>query len=409
MRIPFLSSLRTRHLCVKFLRSDLTQRCGNRRRDRGSRTLLFACLTLIAIQYASADDLLTEARFDLAITQPISATVPRTELRDFLRRISEQRNVAIVLDCRVDPQQMRDISWVELPLAGAIDWLADEVESSSSIVGDTIIVGPPDSLRNLRTIIAIRLDELNELVGLDSPRQSRLRRRDALHWNDLDQPRDLAQSIADACGLRIENPEIIPHDLWAGAGIANANAVECLSILLMQVDLSFEWNANATAIRLVPYPADVAVERVHQPRGMTIEVAESDVRAEFPELSIEVRGQRLAAVARVEEHERIEEIVGIRLPRELSPTPMVPLARRTFTLTVVNQSVGGVIQALVNQGVPIDFDADQLTTDGADLSLKISLQLREASIEDLMEELCEPAGLVFEIDEEQVLLRARNE
>ncbi len=272
-----------------------------------------------------------------------------------------------------------------------------------------IIVGPLDSLRNLRTIIALRLDELNELVGLDSPRQSRLRRRDALHWNDLDQPSELVQSIADACGLRIENPEIIPHDLWAGAVIANANAVESLSTVLMQVDLTFEWNADATAIRLVPYPADVVVERIHRPRGMTIDVAEFAVVTEFPELPIEVRGQLLAAVARIEEHERIEEIVGIRLPRELTPTPMVPLARRTFTLTVVNQPVGGVIQALVDQGVPIDFDADQLVAAGADLSLKISLQLREASIEDLMEELCEPAGLAFEIDEEQVLLRVSRE
>ncbi len=80
---------------------------------------------------------MTEARFDLAITQPISATVPRTEVREFLRRVSEQRHVAIVLDCRVDPQQMRDISWVELPLDRAIDWLADDVGSSISIVGDT--------------------------------------------------------------------------------------------------------------------------------------------------------------------------------------------------------------------------------------------------------------------------------
>ncbi len=354
-----------------------------------------------------ADDLLTEARFNLAILEPISATVPRTEVRTFLQRISAERNIAIVFDCRVDPHQLRDIAWVELGLISAIDELADDIDASTSIVGDTFLIGPRDSLQNLRTLVALRLEELEELeelAGVDTRHAARLRRRAELTWQDLDRPGDLLHSIAAAYGMRIENPEQIPHDLWAGATIANANAVEQLSIVLMQLDLAFAWSDDGTSITLVPYPAEAAIERQHQPRGMTIAEAEAAARGEFPELPIEAVGRALSVTARIEEHERIEELLGIRQPREIT-TQEVPLARRTFTLTVINQPVEGVIQALIDQGVPIEFDAEQLTNAGADLAARVSLQLRDVRIEALMEELCAPAGLQYEVDGERVLLR----
>jgi hypothetical protein len=59
--------------------------------------------------------------------------------------------------------------------------------------------------------------------------------------------------------------------------------------------------------------------------------------------------------------------------------------------------------------VPIEFDAEQLTNAGADLSLKVSMQLRDVRIEGLMEELCAPVGLEFEIDGERVLVSVSGE
>jgi hypothetical protein len=295
-----------------------------------------------------------------------------------------------------------------LSLAGAIASLAADIEAATAVVGDTFIIGPPESVQNLRTLIALRLDELASLSDVSQQQIANLRRRETLAWNDLDRPGDLIQSICENAGLRIENPQLIPHDLWARGSIANANAVEQLSIVLMQLDHAFEWSGG-DSIRLVPYPADVAIARQHRPRGMTIAEAEQAAREEFPDLSIEANGRYLAVTGRIEEHERIEELLGIREPSEDVSPMSVPLARRTFTLTVVNQPVGGVLQALVDQGVPIEFDAQQLTNDGADLSLKIGLQLREVRIEELMEELCEPAGLTFEVDGERVLLGVEGE
>jgi hypothetical protein len=351
-----------------------------------------------------ADDFLTEARFQRAIAEPISATVMRTEVREFLRRIANERDVAIMLDCRIDPHQLRDIHWIDFTLAGGIESLSADIGASTAIVGDTFIVGPTDSIENLRTLIALRMDELDSLPGA-APRQvTSLRRHGPLMWNDLDRPDDLIRSICEREGLQIENAELIPHDLWAGAAIANANAVEQLSIVLMQLDLAFEWNQDATSITLVPYPAEVAVVRAHRPRGMSLDEAEETLRQEFPDLLTEVVANKLSVAARVEVHERIEELLGIREPRDATTTELAPLARRTFTLTVVNQPVGAVMQALVDQGVPIEFDADALTAAGADLSVRVSVQLDKARIRALMEELCEPAGLTFEVDGERVLL-----
>src|SRR5690606_33445558 len=85
-------------------------------------------------------------------------------------------------------------------------------------------------------------------------------------WPDLTEPASISHDVADRFKLRIENPEAIPHDLWAGAVFPEMDAADMLTLALIPFDMTFEWSSDFSAIRLIPLPMDrttIGIERVY--------------------------------------------------------------------------------------------------------------------------------------------------
>jgi hypothetical protein len=354
---------------------------------------------------------LTGPRFKAELDKPISIardsiTHEGAELRPLLQRVASERGVAFVLDRRVDPSRRIDLELPPFRLRDALAKIAAEADCLCTVAGDTVFIGPRDGTGKLRTLIALRETELDQPATQPGWRELELRRAWTFAWDDLDGPADLVLIAAQHWTLQVEGLDQVPHDLWAAGTLAGVNAVEALSVLLVQFDLTFEWTADRTGVRIVPIPDTVAITRSHTVRRITAARALERIRELYPKLHVQMQGRELVATGTVEEQDVVARLARGESPNEPDPQPVDfgPLRRRRFTIQVVSRPVEAVLQTLAGNGIDVRYDADQLKTMGIDLSKQISFDLKEATVEELFGAICLPVGLRFTVEGDAVTL-----
>lgn len=347
-----------------------------------------------------------ESRFRQAIDRPLIAGRSRVPLREILDRLAEERNVAVLLDRRIDPDQLISVTLNAAAFDLGLAEIAATVQADVSVVADTVFIAPIDCARTLRTRIDLIDEKRDRLPDLSVGRKFELVRRYPVSWEKLATPAEVLGRICDRRQLTIENPEVVEHDLWRKGLIAHANATESLMLVATQFGLEIEWVA-ADRVRFVPESENPAVERSHRPKGMTLTEAVQRIERDFPQVAVQDLGSALQVLGTVEDHERIAVLIGERPPRKaVADSASPPLARRRFTLRIEGLPPTALFEELRKQGIQVEFDARKLTEDGADLSVKLSLDLKQAPIEELLRQACTPAKIRFEIDGEKILLHA---
>lgn len=353
----------------------------------------------------------TDVRFRQELERPISASWGGAELRSLLRRITADRQVAILLDRRIDPNQELTLDVQDRTLRDALAEIASHCGAEMSVAGNVVYLGPSASAAKLRTLIELRSSELHRSSsGIAKSRQVDLAARKTIHWNDLDRPADVLRQISERFKVKILNSEAVPHDLWAGATLPNVTAAEALSLVLIQFDLTFEWTDAATAVRLVPMPQQVAVEKHYTPRNRSLADTLKDWQEQFPELQADIRGKELVVMATVEQHEALAESLKPTARRPSTRTTTnapVPLRRREFTLRIERVPVSALMKKLEMSDVIFQYDPAQLTAAGIDLDQPISLDVTKAPAEKFFAAMFEPLGLAFQIDNVTVTLRPK--
>jgi hypothetical protein len=357
----------------------------------------------------SADDVryLTGSSFQQELEKAIAISRSGAELRPFLRRLGAERRVAILIDRRIDPGTEIDLNLPPTEFREAIRSIAVQAGAGLSVVGDTVYIGPRTSTGIVRTLIALREAELGDMSDRLGGREFELARNQTFAWDDLERPADILLRVAQRYGLAVEGIEHVPHDLWAGATINGVTAVQALSLILIQFDLTFEWIDDARCIRVGILPDKVVIARQHLVRGITPEQARAAVLQQFPMLEFDFHGRTIDVRATVEQHEAIDVLArGGSLDKPDDKTvDFGPLARRRFErLRVVRQPLEVVLQTLKENGVAIDYDADALDAAGIDLKQKISIDINDATVNQLFKALCEPVGLRFQVRGETVFL-----
>ncbi len=255
----------------------------------------------------------TQSRFAAALERPLSGTWKGVPLRTILRRLSQECEVSILLDRRVDPDRQIDIETGERSLASAVEEIARLAHVAVSRVGNCLVVAPIPAARRLRTLVALRDRELAAGDVGFSDRVARLRtERATIRWDDLDRPADIVQTIGRRFGLSIAGIERIPHDLWAGAVAPEATAAEALSLVLNQFDLTFEWTDHGTGVRLVPVPATIAWERSYALHGRSGGELLRTLHSKIEGVNAELRGGTLVVRGTVEQHEAVASLLGSR-------------------------------------------------------------------------------------------------
>lgn len=339
-------------------------------------------------------------------------------LRDVFRQLTESQRISIMLDRRIDPTQSIELTLPPTPLRDILAALAHTVEAEISVVGSVVYVGPTDSAKKLRTLVELRNNELSKFASGASSNKSLWRNRHTsltqkrtFVWQDLDRPRDVLQLVAVKFQIEIDGLNKLPHDLWPAASLPQVTATEALSLLLVQFGSTFEFVPDRAAVRIVPIPERVLIERTHTvPANSPVTV--DAAREHFSDSEVERSGSKLLVRGTVEQQAEIASWLksGGRKPvQSAGNKPSKALSERRFTLPKQrNVALSDFIKTFTDFGIKITYDQAQFVDANISLDQKIDIDAKDVSIEKLFRDHFGPLGIEVTIDGEIVRLKPKS-
>ena len=331
-----------------------------------------------------------------ALQNEISIAWQEEHLRSGLAQLAAARQVAIVLDRRIDPDQLVSLQIRKVPLIDLLSALAETSGAELSVLENFVYIGPEATARKLRTLVDIRTSELLDGGPKLTKRRFELFKRQAMQWADFDRPTEILQRAAQTFELQVLGADQIPHDLWAGTVLPESTAIEVLSVLLAQFDLTFEWQADASKIQLIPMPENPLLERTWDVKSRTLRAIAVRVPSMFPRIKTEMQGTRLVAQGRFEELQQINDVLYPK--RDRKPTRTKGPKSLSFTFHL-RGTVGALIPGLEKQSdLRFKYDPQAIKQAGIDLNHRVDVKMQNANIDELCHALFDKAKLAFEID-----------
>ncbi len=345
---------------------------------------MIACLAGSPAQGLDSDIAwLTANALQERLARPISIEWSAVQLRPALRRLSEAQHVSTLIDRRVDPNARFDFTSDEQTLFEAFAALADSTGCVYSQLGPVAYFGPEQTARKLRTLSAIASQQVKQLPTKSQRiwRQSR-----TMRWDDLAVPRQLLEGLGSEYRIEIEGSEQIPHDLWAAADLPALSLADRMLLIAVQFDLTLEIGSDGETVRLVQIPQATGVNRRYSGRGNPQRIAQR-YRKLAPNADIVVEDGAVLVRGLVEEHEAI-----LRRPVVAKEPPAAGV--QVFRLKVEKIPVARLLDHVSSRmGYTIEVDGEALADDGLSLSRRVSVDVTDATIDDLMEAILRPAGL----------------
>ena len=351
----------------------------------------------------------TGAKFQTEIDRTLSASWANVELRDLLKKIGDERRVAILLDRRVDPTVQLPLNLTNSSLREGVRDMARLLGADISVAEPVIYVGPPAAAQRLRTLIELQSSELRSRESsIPDKRRVELAARHTVTWQDLDSPVEIVQGIADRYRLTIGHLDLLPHDLWVANTLPSVSAAEALSLVLIQFDLTFTWTGAGQGIELVSAPERPVIEKRHRVKGRTAAAALKLVQQYAPDLDVKIDGSDLVVRSLLEDHEAVAALVdGTVAKKPDATTGVKPIKQRLFTLKIDRVPARVLMKKLEESEIVFEYDAEQLTAAGIDLDQPIKLEVEKASAADFFKAVFDPLRLTAEIDNLTVKLKPK--
>ena len=326
-----------------------------------------------------------------------------------LSPVSANRQVSIVIDRRIDPNAEFQLDISNVNLLTGLRKIADLANAEVSLADNFVYLGPPRSVKVLRTLMEIRSQDLrSQDSGISERRRSDLQKRRTIKWQDLTTPREILDTLSDQRHLKIPDKTPITHDLWAATVLPEVTTVEALSVILIQFDLTFRWSEAGDSIELVPIPETVVVDRKHRTSSKLSESI-AVVRQRFNEIHVETSKTETIVTSTVEAHEAISKLLGgQRITRTVKEEPLGAVRDRTFTFSVSQPvPIISILNQLEKSKIHFEYDAQDLKAAGIDLEQTVEVDVVNASAKDFFDAIFRPVQVDFQFDNSTVKLKPK--
>ncbi|MGE0756830.1 MAG: STN domain-containing protein [Pirellulaceae bacterium] len=360
--------------------------------------LLFTLVAPNFAQETTASNWLTGANFERQLGEPVDSIVWTSgELRQKLQNLSRTVRVAIWLDRRLDPSQPMALELTATPLRECLEQVAAKLGADVGTCGSVVYLGPSATARQLASLAAVRQEECQRLPAAG---RSRTTGSQAWSWNILAEPRQLLEQLAAEADLPIDDPQRIPHDLWAAAELPPLTWAERMTLLLAGFDLTFTIEPATSQIRLVPIPARVDVVRVY-PWTSASSTSLAELQQAAPAAQFQREGNRIRVSGRAEDHSALASLLdrvrpAADVPRGKIKVPGKPM--QVYTMQGV-APLGNILKTLQVRAM-LDITIDPRIQQ--DLYQRISFDVRDASLDDLLAAVFRDTGLHYELSGRQL-------
>ncbi len=330
---------------------------------------------------------------DAAAPRRARATIrwEHVPLGEAVNRLADVLNADVLVDRRVDPSGLVSLAIRNGSMIEILAQLAEDRSLGVAELGTLVYLGPCRSAEMLRTLAALRRQDVTALPG---QRRMALERQHAVDWPRLTQPRQLVVDLLRERGWRVRRADLIPYDLWPAGRLPRLPLSDQLTVLLVGFDLTFRVDPDQRAVEIMAIGAPVRLARSYRwPVGTP---PDADLlRRQFPDSLLHVDGRTVQLEGRLEDHERLAEMLqparpGRQPPRQRRET------RQAFTLRVEDQPAGVVLRQVERQlGLAIEVDEPAIRAAGLSLERRVSLSVDGADLDELLEAILAPAGLDF--------------
>jgi hypothetical protein len=351
-----------------------------------------ACTVAAAGELSAADATWkTGDLFKRELTQPVGVTWANLELRQAVESLSTSRRVAVVLDRRVDPNRKIELSFDDVPLAEAWQRIASRIGTGTTILGSVVYLGPAKTAERLRTVLALRKEDVAKAPAASRLRWTQLK---PWKWEMLSAPRDL---LAEACresGVTVDNLSQIPADLWAAGDLPPLALPERLTLLLAQFDLTYETAANGLSIHLVPLAEHPQIQRTYPVSTAPQQTIDNlQATGALSGANVSVQGKTLVVRGTQEEH----DLVGDTLAGRTAKTTTVKEGRKVYSLNVpVEKPVSKLLSELAAKlNWDLQIDRKAITAAGLSMDKLVTVEVKDVTEDELLRAILEPAGFTF--------------
>lgn len=349
--------------------------------------LALGLISLVAIGQAAeqSPNWLTGASLQRRLAEPFGLHWQQNPLRAGLHDLAVRRQVAIMLDRRIDPDQPVDFTFQDRPLQDALAELANSRGWSLSRIGPVLYIGPPDTAGKLATLVALQDAAIRKFPAHV---RRRLQLRHPCHAPMLTTPRDLLSEVAQRPRVSIANADVIPHDLWPSLDLPPLTIVESCTLILAGFDRTLQWQEDGTAT-IVEIPAEVVWRQTYAANSLAARRAREYHRPSDT-WRMEATGDRLTVIGRWEDHQLLQR----GPPSRPSARPDDTRLQR-FTLKVQQQPLMDVLTQVAERlGLTIRIQPAARQS----LERRIDLDVAGATVDQLLEALLRPAGLTHRLE-----------
>lgn len=314
-----------------------------------------------------------------------NATWTRASLQRILQSITEADRVAIIRDRHIDPTRQIDISFNGETLELGLNRLALKVGGGLSIVENVVYIGPPKVAQRLKTLAALRRAEIQTLPIAE--RQKLIQSR-PWRWKELSTPRELLADLSRESGYEIVGAEQIPHDLWAAGDWPYLTWIDRLTLIAAQFDLTFELDAAGRRVKLIPIPEHLELVRKYPGNGRAAELAKRWA-SQLPDATVRAEGESVVVAGSAEDHELLERAK----PGTTAKRPRVT-QQEVYKLSVDKIPLQALLTHLQDRlKIEVRYDAAVLEQAGVKPDQLISIDVKDASLDDLFQAIVGPLGL----------------
>lgn len=350
-------------------------------------TCVFFASQVAAVRAEESVKWKTGGDFAKALRAPLDRTRNERPVGETLTVLSRDTGVAMLLDRRVDPNQLVSIDAHGISLADELKVLANTLQLGVGSIGAVQYLGTKTT--------AARVEALSELRRRDAAASGRKAwlSTAASSWDDLAEPRELAQDIAKAAGATISNPETIPHDVWAAwSGPALAHA-DRLTLVLAGFDLTFALSDDGTEVTIIPAPNELTFERTYDVTG-TPSAVSGELKRLLPDVKVQASGSKAVRVtATAEQHAQVADLIAGK--RTTTKRVVVP-GKKEYSLNAKNQLIGAMVQALAKErGLKVQASEsiiDKLKQHG-------TVEFEKVSFEVALKKVLDPVGIKYKLTE----------
>jgi hypothetical protein len=357
---------------------------------------LFICTQSVTAQTSNTIRWRTGAELASALQAPGGGSWSRIPLRQGLDDLAKIHRVCIILDRRVDPDTLLNYEVQNVSLEVTLRGIASKLQLGTSIGEHYVYLGPATTAKKLRSLIAM---QQMALKNLDAERRKPWLTTQTISLTKPTETREIVRSLLIATETKLENAIDLPHDLWDQKQWPSLTRLEVLSLIAIQFDFVWNWDESGQMIKLIPIPEKV---------NYTVDYATSkatEIQAKLKQLNVQgtitIASNKLTLDSVWEEHRLVTDL----LAGKTAKTTQVVEGAQRYTLTAV-QPVGKLITALgAKLNLRVEFAQTEIQQANLSLDQEIRLDVKQVTREELLRKVLEPAGLMYELNGEVLLVK----